>query len=113
MVSRYDATLFSVAVAVIGLCYGGGFGTMPSFTADFFGPKYMGGIYGWMLLAWGAAAIPSPILIAHVRQTTGEYGTAIEVIAVVMLVSVALPLLARYRPAKALAAGGPAIKGTA
>ena len=57
-------------MAVVGLCYGGGFGTMPSFTADFFGAKYMGGIYGWILLAWGAGAIPSPILIARVRQTT-------------------------------------------
>jgi hypothetical protein len=30
------------------------------YTADFFGAKYMGGIYGWILLAWGAGAIPSP-----------------------------------------------------
>jgi MFS transporter, OFA family, oxalate/formate antiporter len=96
----HDATMFTAAIAVIGLCYGGGFGTMPSFTADFFGPKFMGGIYGWILLAWGAAAIPSPILIAHVRQTTGHYESAIQVITVVMLLSLALPLLAR-RPAKA------------
>jgi OFA family oxalate/formate antiporter-like MFS transporter len=91
----HNATTFTIAVAIIGLCYGGGFGTMPSFTADFFGPKYMGGIYGWILLAWGAGAIPSPILIARVRQTTGQYGTAITVIAVVMVVSLLLPLLAR------------------
>lgn len=84
---------------------------MPSFTADFFGPKYMGGIYGWMLWAWGAAAVPSPILIAHVRQTTGGYETAIQVIAVVMLVSLSFPLLARYRPAKALAVGTPGASG--
>jgi OFA family oxalate/formate antiporter-like MFS transporter len=96
----HDATMFTIAIAAIGLCYGGGFGTMPSFTADFFGPKFMGGIYGWILLAWGAAAIPSPILIAHVRQTTGHYESAIQVISVVMLVSLVLPLLAR-RPAKA------------
>lgn len=96
----HDATLFSIAIAVIGLCYGGGFGTMPSFTADFFGPNFMGGIYGWILLAWGAAAVPSPILIAHVRQTRGRYESAIQVIAVVMLISLVLPLLAR-RPAKA------------
>src|SRR5215469_11720856 len=57
-------------VAVIGLCYGGGFGTMPSFSADFFGARYRGGIYGWILLEWGAAAIPSRMLIARVRETT-------------------------------------------
>ena len=71
---------------------------MPSFTADFFGPKYMGGIYGWILLAWGAGAIASPILIARVRQNTGSYTSAIHLIAAVMLVALILPFLARYRP---------------
>jgi OFA family oxalate/formate antiporter-like MFS transporter len=93
--SIHSAGMFTAAVALIGLCYGGGFGTMPSFTADFFGTKYMGGIYGWILLAWGAGAIPSPILIARLRQTTGQYGTAIHVIAVVLVVALVLPLIAR------------------
>lgn len=89
---------FTIEFAITGLCYSGGFGTMPSFTADFFGAKYMGGIYGWILLAWGAGAIPSPILIARVRQNTGSYAPAIHVIAIVMLCSLLLPILARYRP---------------
>jgi OFA family oxalate/formate antiporter-like MFS transporter len=93
-----NITLFSAAFAVIGLCYGGGFGTMPSFTADFFGSKFMGGIYGWILLAWGAGAIPSPILIAHLRQTTGRYDQAIYSVAVLMLIAIVLPLVVR-RPA--------------
>ena len=104
-----DVTLFTAAFATIGLCYGGGFGTMPSFTADFFGAKYMGGIYGWILLAWGLAAIPSPIMIARVRQNTGSYGPAITVIAFVMLVSLILPLIAR-RPSKEQS-GVPAVAG--
>ena len=94
----HNVTAFSAMFAIIGLCYGGAFGTMPSFTADFFGPKYMGGIYGWILLAWGAGAIPSPILIAHVRQSTGNYAPAIHIIAVVMVCALVLPFLARYRP---------------
>lgn len=102
-------TLFSLAFATIGLCYGGGFGTMPSFTADFFGARYMGGIYGWILLAWGAGAIPSPILIARLRQTTGRYDQAIYVIAVVMLIALMLPLMAR-RPGPPVPAG---FEGTA
>ncbi len=91
----HDVSLFSVAFAVIGLCYGGGFGTMPSFTADFFGAKYMGGIYGIILLAWGAAAIPSPIMIAHLHQSTGAFDTSIYVIAGVLAVSLVLPLIAK------------------
>jgi len=94
-----NVTVFSIAFAIIGLCYGGGFGTMPSFTADYFGAKYMGGIYGWILLAWGAGAIPSPIMIARLRQVTGQYTTGIYVIAIVMAVSLVLPLIAR-RPTK-------------
>ena len=91
----HSAVMFTTAVAIVGLCYGGGFGTMPSFTADFFGAKYMGGIYGWILLAWSAGAIPSPLLIARVRQMTGNYQGAIQVIAIVLVISLVLPLLAR------------------
>ena len=102
----HDWTLFSFAFAMIGLCYGGGFGTMPSFTADFFGAKYMGGIYGIILLAWGLAAAPTPIMIAHIHQNLGQYAPAIKVISVVMLCSLVLPLIAR-RPTKPEPAGEP------
>ena len=91
----HSVTAFSIAVAVIGLCYGGGFGVMPSFTADFFGPKFMGGIYGIILLAWGLGAIPSPIMIARIHQTQGTYAPAIHAVAILMLFSLALPLMAR------------------
>lgn len=92
-------SLFSFAFAMIGLCYGGGFGTMPSFTADFFGAKFMGGIYGIILLAWGLAAVPTPLMIARVHQNIGQYAPAIRVISIVMLCSLALPLIAR-RPSR-------------
>ena len=39
--------------AVVLLDYGGGFGTMPSFTADYFGTKFMGVNYGWILTRLG------------------------------------------------------------
>lgn len=96
----HSLSLFTISFAIIGLCYGGGFGTMPSFTADFFGAKAMGGIYGIILLAWGLAAIPSPIMIAHIHQNLGRYAPAINVIAVVMLVALIFPILARWRPTK-------------
>jgi len=102
----HDWTLFSLAFALIGLCYGGGFGTMPSFTADFFGAKSMGGIYGIILLAWGLAAVPTPIMIARVHQNLGQYAPAIKVISIVMLCSLVLPLIAR-RPSKPQPAGEP------
>jgi MFS transporter, OFA family, oxalate/formate antiporter len=102
----HNFTLFSIAFAIIGLCYGGGFGTMPSFTADFFGAKYMGGIYGIILLAWGAAAIPSPIMIARLHQATGRFNTSIYVVALVLAISLILPLIA-HRPRRIEETGSP------
>jgi OFA family oxalate/formate antiporter-like MFS transporter len=102
----HSTGLFSVCFALIGLCYGGGFGTMPSFTADFFGAKFMGGIYGIILLAWGAAAIPSPIMIARLHQSTGAFDTSIYVIAGVLAASLILPLVAKRPMGKERVAGG-------
>lgn len=94
----HSISVFTACFAIIGLCYGGGFGTMPSFTADFFGPKFMGGIYGWILLAWGVGAVPSPLLIASVRESTGTYAPAIHFIAIAMACALVLPILAKFRP---------------
>ncbi len=58
---------------VILMCYGGGFGTMPAFTADYFGSKNVGPIYGLMLTAWGFASAFGPLLIAYMRQASGTY----------------------------------------
>ena len=94
-------TSLYIALAGILLCYGGAFGVMPSFTADYFGAKYMGGIYGWILLAWGVGGVVSPLMIAHLRQSTGQYITAFHIILGVMLVSLVLPLLIRPPKGKA------------
>jgi OFA family oxalate/formate antiporter-like MFS transporter len=92
------------AVTAIGfiilMCYGGGFGTMPAFAADYFGPANVGSIYGLMLTAWGFASAFGPLLIAHMRQVSGAYATGLHVIAGIMLVSAILPLLVRP-PSKA------------
>ncbi len=85
-----------IPAAIIALCYGGGFGTMPAFAADFFGPKNAGTIYGAMLTAWSAGGIVGPILIASFGTTTNpDYATPLYIIAGIMLVSAALPLVAR------------------
>jgi OFA family oxalate/formate antiporter-like MFS transporter len=84
---------------IILMCYGGGFGTMPAFAADYFGPANVGSIYGLMLTAWGFASAFGPLLIAHMRQSSGNYTTGLHVIAIVMAVSTVLPFLVRP-PAK-------------
>jgi OFA family oxalate/formate antiporter-like MFS transporter len=93
---------FTALAFVVLLCYGGGFGTMPAFAADYFGPENVGSIYGLMLTAWGFAGAFGPLLIANIRQNTGRYTGALYIVAVVMLVSAVIPLIVRP-PATGLA----------
>jgi len=83
----------TIIAFVILMCYGGGFGTMPAFAADYFGSKNVGPIYGLMLTAWGFASAFGPLLIAYMRQASGLYGSALHVIAGVMAVSTLLPFI--------------------
>jgi MFS transporter, OFA family, oxalate/formate antiporter len=77
-----------VPVALVALCYGGGFGTMPAFATDVFGARNAGTIYGAMLTAWSVAAIAGPMLIATV-----PYRLALLLIAAMLAIAAALPLL--------------------
>src|SRR3984893_12353137 len=88
-------TLMTTITFVVLMCYGGGFGTMPAFAADYFGPKNVGPILGLMLTAWGFASAFGPLLIAFMRETAGSYRGALHVIAAVMAVSILLPILVR------------------
>jgi OFA family oxalate/formate antiporter-like MFS transporter len=85
--------LMTLVAFVVLMCYGGGFGTMPAFAADYFGSKNVGPIYGLMLTAWGCASAVGPLLIAYMRQTTGSYRGPLHIIAGVMALSALLPIL--------------------
>jgi OFA family oxalate/formate antiporter-like MFS transporter len=87
--------LFTTLAFIVLTCYGGGFGTMPAFTADYFGAKNVGSIYGLMLTAWGFAGVVGPVLIAYLRETTGGYAQALYIIAGIMLVSAIVPFIVR------------------
>jgi OFA family oxalate/formate antiporter-like MFS transporter len=77
------------------MCYGGGFGTMPAFAADYFGAKNVGPIYGLMLSAWGFASAFGPLMIAYMRQSCGSYTGALRAIAGVMAISALFPIAVR------------------
>ena len=87
------AAILTVLSFIILMCYGGGFGTMPAFTADYFGSKNVGPIYGLMLTAWGFASAFGPLLIAHMRQSSGSYTSGLHVIACIVGISTLLPIL--------------------
>ncbi|HBX52065.1 MAG: MFS transporter [Bacteroidetes bacterium RIFOXYA12_FULL_35_11] len=60
--------LFGIMVCYVLLCYGGGFGTMPSFVGDIFTAKLMPVVYGTILTAWSAAGIVGPQIAAFIKD---------------------------------------------
>lgn len=59
---------FSVLVCYVLLCYGGGFGSMPSFVLDTFGQRLMPAVYGTILTAWSFAGIAGPQIVAVIKD---------------------------------------------
>jgi OFA family oxalate/formate antiporter-like MFS transporter len=92
MPAQRNFVLLVTSAFLILSCYGGAFGTMPAFATDYFGPKFVGSIYGLMLTAWGFGGLFGPLLIARIREATGSYSGAMTIIGWVMLVSSVLPL---------------------
>jgi len=91
----HNSTLFSIAFSLIGFCFGGGLGTMPSFAADYFGTTALGGIYGLILFGANVGGTVSPIIIAHIHQNLGKYAPATNMITVAVCCALLLPLAAR------------------
>ena len=87
--------------AIVLLCCGGGFGTMPSYSAQCFGTRYMGLNYGLVLTAWGAAGLLGPMLVARAKDFGVTFAALMPAIACALMASVILPILTR-RPAPAV-----------
>lgn len=60
--------IFSILVCYVLLCYGGGFGTMPSFVSDVFGARIMAVVYGVILTAWSMGGIVGPQIAAVIKD---------------------------------------------
>jgi MFS family permease len=95
MPSLHVPFLAAAAFAIVLLCNGGSFGTMPAFNADYFGTKYMGLNYGMIITAWGCAGVAGPLLAAWVKDATGSYTATLLPVAAMLLVATALPALVR------------------
>ena len=64
--------LFSVFVCIVLLCYGGGFGVMPSLINDSYGAKLMPVLYGAALTAWGVGGIIGPQIVAFMKDNYSD-----------------------------------------
>jgi OFA family oxalate/formate antiporter-like MFS transporter len=89
--------LFGTIVCYILLCYGGGFGTMPSFVLTVFGNRVMAVVYGCILVAWSMAGLAGPQIVAFLKDSyssqqaaTGTFITGAVVLSIGFLASLAL-----------------------
>ena len=87
--------LLSILAFVIVSCYGGGFGTMPAFSADYFGSANVGKIYGLMLTAWSFGGVLGPLLISRVIDSTDSYSLAFFILAGIMAASAIVAFIVR------------------
>lgn len=90
-----SAAWFFVLAAIIYLCYGGGFGTMPATAGDYFGVRHAGAIYGLMVLGWSLGGVLGPQIAATLIGSNKNYTAAYTAIGVLALVSMVLPLVTR------------------
>jgi OFA family oxalate/formate antiporter-like MFS transporter len=86
--------LFAVLGALVYLCYGGGFGTMPAAAGDYYGLRNAGAVYGLMIVGWSIGGVVGPLLVAALIEGDA-YTTAFTTIGVIALAAVVLPLIAR------------------
>jgi OFA family oxalate/formate antiporter-like MFS transporter len=68
LLTERNPWIFSALVCYVLLCFGGGFGTMPSFVLDVFGPQRMSVMYGAILTAWSAAGVVGPLILAWLKD---------------------------------------------
>ena len=63
-----NPNVFGALVCYILLCYGGGFGAIPSYILDVFHDKLMPVMYGVILTAWSIGGIVGPQVAAFIRD---------------------------------------------
>ena len=99
--------LFGALICYVLLCYGGGFGTMPSFILDVFGTRKMAHAYGVSLTAWSAGGIIGPQIFAFLKVNYAEHAAtysflvAAGFVAVGLLLSLGLSRTRRLRSSPA------------
>ncbi|WP_141846636.1 L-lactate MFS transporter [Humibacillus xanthopallidus] len=93
--------IFAVLAALVYLCYGGAFGTMPSTAGRFFGVRNAGAIYGLMLIGWSIGGIVGPLLISSLIGEQKAYTLGFTVVGLIALVGMVLPLLTKKPAAPA------------
>jgi MFS family permease len=99
MISIKSLFLAFTACMIAYWVYGGGLALMPSYTADFYGPKNLGMNYGLVFLGWGMGAF-MPKFAGRIKDVTGSYDGAFYVAGGLLILAILIALVTK-KPQKA------------
>jgi MFS family permease len=85
----------ALAFIVVLLCFGGIFAIMPAVMADFFGTRFFGEDYSFIITAASAAGLVGPLLVALIEDTLGSLTAWLAPVAVALVATAVLPILTR------------------
>ena len=84
--------VFAALLCWVLLCYGGGFGIMPSAVAELFNPKKMAAVYGTALTAWAAGGVVGPQITAFIQDHVPDRASTLSFIIGALFVTLAFTL---------------------
>jgi MFS family permease len=94
MIAAKSLFLTFTACMIAYWVYGGGLALMPSYTADFYGPKNLGFNYGLVFIGWGLGAF-MPKLAGKIKDVTGSYDTAFYVGGGLLILAILIALVTK------------------
>ena len=94
----------SMVFAVALLCFGGVLAIAPALVADYYGTRYMGEDYGYVITAASVSGLLGPLLFSLVEDATGSLTRTIVPIGALVALTALLPLAARVPQAQRAAA---------
>ncbi len=87
------AVTMPIAFATAMLCFGGIFGIAPAVIADFFGTRYLGEDYSFIITAAAVAGIVGPLSVAWLEDAAGSVTVWLMPAAIALAAAAILPLL--------------------
>ena len=92
LIFLHAPALFTIAMAVLMTCYGAGFSLIPPYLSDIFGAKELATMHGYILTAWGMAALAGPMLLAVTYSATKAYTSTLIIFILLYLLALAITL---------------------
>ncbi len=92
--------VFAFLVCYVLLCYGGGFGTIPSFVREVFPGRLMSVVYGALLTAWSAGGVLGPQIVGFMKDNYPENASTYAFVAGTILLTIGfiITLLLNNKP---------------